>query len=35
VETAIRDSTVFYAAHLEHQEYLVKNPDGECNHFYR
>lgn len=35
VVTAIRDATVFYAAHSEHQEYLTKNPEGECNHFYR
>lgn len=35
VHTAIEDATVFYPAHEEHQEYLDKNPDGYCNHFYR
>ena len=32
VETDIRDSTHFYPAHEEHQEYLMKNPRGYCNH---
>ena len=35
VETGIVDYTVFYAAHAEHQEYLMKNPNGYCNHRYR
>lgn len=35
VETAIVDYTTFYAAHEDHQEYLVKNPSGYCNHRYR
>lgn len=35
VETAIVDYTTFYAAHEEHQEYLMKNPLGYCNHRYR
>jgi len=25
----------FYPAHAEHQEYLMKNPNGYCNHFMR
>ena len=35
VETAIVDYTIFYEAHEEHQEYLMKNPLGYCNHRYR
>jgi peptide-methionine (S)-S-oxide reductase len=35
VETAIVDYTEFYEAHEEHQEYLMKNPLGYCNHRYR
>jgi peptide-methionine (S)-S-oxide reductase len=35
VETAIVDYTTFYEAHEEHQEYLMKNPLGYCNHRYR
>jgi peptide-methionine (S)-S-oxide reductase len=35
VETGIVDYTVFYPAHEEHQEYLMKNPNGYCNHRYR
>lgn len=32
VTTDIRESTKFYPAHAEHQEYLAKNPNGYCNH---
>lgn len=32
VTTKILPATIFYPAHLEHQEYLSKNPDGYCNH---
>lgn len=35
VETAIVDYTEFYEAQEEHQEYLMKNPSGYCNHRYR
>lgn len=32
VSTDIRYATIFYPAHEEHQEYLMKNPGGYCNH---
>jgi peptide-methionine (S)-S-oxide reductase len=32
VRTDVREATVFYAATEEHQEYLMKNPWGYCNH---
>lgn len=32
VETKIGPMTKFYPAHEEHQEYLMKNPNGYCNH---
>ena len=32
VSTEIVKATVFYAAQDEHQEYLMKNPRGYCNH---
>eukprot|EP00602_Paraphysomonas_sp_CaronLab_P006201 CAMPEP_0185023478 /NCGR_PEP_ID=MMETSP1103-20130426/6146_1 /TAXON_ID=36769 /ORGANISM="Paraphysomonas bandaiensis, Strain Caron Lab Isolate" /LENGTH=226 /DNA_ID=CAMNT_0027556085 /DNA_START=60 /DNA_END=740 /DNA_ORIENTATION=+ len=32
VTTAIKDATEFFPAHAEHQEYLMKNPKGYCNH---
>lgn len=35
VETAIAPMTTFYPAHEEHQEYLMKNPNGYCNHRFR
>jgi peptide methionine sulfoxide reductase MsrA len=35
VVTIVTDATEFFPAHLEHQEYLDKNPSGECNHRYR
>jgi peptide-methionine (S)-S-oxide reductase len=35
VETTIVDYTTFYEAHEEHQEYLMKNPSGYCNHRFR
>ena len=35
VETDIKEYTTFYPAHEEHQEYLMKNPYGYCNHRYR
>ena len=35
VTTAIHKATKFYPAEAEHQEYLMKNPGGYCNHAYR
>jgi peptide-methionine (S)-S-oxide reductase len=35
IETGIVDYTDFYEAHEEHQEYLMKNPNGYCNHRFR
>mmetsp|Transcript_4791 Transcript_4791/g.9142 ORF Transcript_4791/g.9142 Transcript_4791/m.9142 type:complete len:194 (-) Transcript_4791:1584-2165(-) len=35
IVTQIHDATVFYPAHEEHQEYLMKNPNGYCNHYMR
>eukprot|EP00540_Astrosyne_radiata_P015177 CAMPEP_0116857380 /NCGR_PEP_ID=MMETSP0418-20121206/20512_1 /TAXON_ID=1158023 /ORGANISM="Astrosyne radiata, Strain 13vi08-1A" /LENGTH=185 /DNA_ID=CAMNT_0004491039 /DNA_START=33 /DNA_END=590 /DNA_ORIENTATION=- len=35
VETQIGRANEFYPAHEEHQEYLMKNPLGYCNHRYR
>lgn len=35
VETDIVPYTKFYPAQEEHQEYLMKNPLGYCNHHYR
>ncbi|KAG7343752.1 bifunctional methionine sulfoxide reductase [Nitzschia inconspicua] len=35
VETAVVDYTTFYEAQEDHQEYLMKNPLGYCNHRYR
>eukprot|EP00549_Striatella_unipunctata_P017326 CAMPEP_0118673918 /NCGR_PEP_ID=MMETSP0800-20121206/601_1 /TAXON_ID=210618 ORGANISM="Striatella unipunctata, Strain CCMP2910" /NCGR_SAMPLE_ID=MMETSP0800 /ASSEMBLY_ACC=CAM_ASM_000638 /LENGTH=194 /DNA_ID=CAMNT_0006569059 /DNA_START=247 /DNA_END=831 /DNA_ORIENTATION=+ len=35
VETLISPANTFYPAHEEHQEYLMKNPSGYCNHYYR
>lgn len=32
VETLVTGYTTFYPAHEAHQEYLVKNPTGYCNH---
>lgn len=32
VSTDIRRSTKFYPAHKEHQDYLMQNPNGYCNH---
>jgi peptide-methionine (S)-S-oxide reductase len=32
VTTDIRRSTKFYPAHQEHQDYLMQNPNGYCNH---
>lgn len=32
VTTDIRMSTMFYPAHKEHQDYLMANPRGYCNH---
>jgi peptide-methionine (S)-S-oxide reductase len=32
VTTDIRQSTIFYPAHDEHQDYLTVNPNGYCNH---
>lgn len=35
VTTDIVSTSTFYEAHEEHQEYLMKNPYGYCNHMYR
>jgi peptide-methionine (S)-S-oxide reductase len=35
VSTAVVPSTVFYPAEKEHQDYLMRNPGGYCNHKYR
>lgn len=35
IVTEICNYTTFYKAHDEHQEYLMKNPNGYCNHRYR
>lgn len=35
VTTVIAPMTTFYPAHEEHQEYLMKNPNGYCNHRFR
>ena len=35
IHTGIHDATEFYPAHEEHQEYLMKNPNGYCNHYMR
>ena len=35
IHTGIVDYTTFYEAHDEHQEYLMKNPLGYCNHRFR
>jgi len=35
VTTGIHEATEFYPAHQEHQEYLMKNPNGYCNHYMR
>ena len=35
VETAIVPARKFFPAHEEHQEYLMKNPLGYCNHRFR
>mmetsp|Transcript_4737 Transcript_4737/g.6505 ORF Transcript_4737/g.6505 Transcript_4737/m.6505 type:complete len:276 (+) Transcript_4737:59-886(+) len=32
VTTDVRNSTIFYPAHEEHQNYLINNPNGYCNH---
>lgn len=32
IHTLVADYTEFYEAHEEHQEYLMKNPSGYCNH---
>eukprot|EP01036_Dinobryon_divergens_P025329 gene25329-33862_t len=32
VTTDVRKSTIFYPAHEEHQNYLINNPNGYCNH---
>ena len=35
VTTGVVDYTLFYLAEEEHQEYLLKNPNGYCNHRFR
>lgn len=35
IVTRVHNATVFYPAHEEHQEYLMKNPNGYCNHYMR
>jgi peptide-methionine (S)-S-oxide reductase len=32
VMTDIRQSTMFFPAHAEHQDFLMNNPNGYCNH---
>lgn len=32
VETQLRPATEFFRAHDEHQQYLMNNPKGYCNH---
>jgi len=32
IETYVANTTTFYEAHEEHQEYLMKHPNGYCNH---
>ncbi len=32
VGTDISMRTKFYPAHKEHQDYLMENPNGYCNH---
>mmetsp|Transcript_14645 Transcript_14645/g.21598 ORF Transcript_14645/g.21598 Transcript_14645/m.21598 type:complete len:186 (+) Transcript_14645:83-640(+) len=34
ITTEISPMNEFYPAHEEHQEYLMKNPNGYCNHQY-
>lgn len=33
--TAVHDATTFFDADEAHQEYLMKNPSGYCNHYMR
>jgi len=35
IVTNVWKATKFYPAHEEHQEYLMKNPTGYCNHYFR
>lgn len=35
VTTLVTKANTFYEAHEEHQEYLMKNPSGYCNHYLR
>jgi hypothetical protein len=35
VETGILKYTEFHPAHEEHQQYLMKNSSGYCNHYFR
>jgi peptide-methionine (S)-S-oxide reductase len=35
ITTKVFKATEFYPAHEEHQEYLMKNPSGYCNHRFR
>jgi len=35
VQTFLAKYNTFYPAHDEHQDYLMKNPSGYCNHYYR
>ncbi|GMI44627.1 hypothetical protein TrCOL_g353 [Triparma columacea] len=35
VKTQITPATKFYPAEASHQDYLAKNPNGYCNHFFR
>jgi len=35
IVTDVHQATVFYAAEEYHQEYLMKNPSGYCNHYMR
>ena len=35
IRTDLQPATNFYEAEPEHQDYLLRNPGGYCNHFYR
>jgi peptide-methionine (S)-S-oxide reductase len=35
VQTFLSKYNTFHEAHEEHQDYLMKNPSGYCNHYYR
>ena len=35
VKTKVGEATIFYPATADHQNYLMKNPGGYCNHYMR